>query len=179
MMVLFGGFSFLAFIARPACRDVGVLGAAAWHKLDGCCRAMAWGGFAVGLLSGALWFALQTATMSGLPLDEALNGHVLATVARDTEFGRVWVLQLLLSLALGVLLVGTRRRQMSSTLYSLTGLILAGVVLATLAFSGHANAEDGIEHRLHLVADMVHLIASAAWLGALPPLALVLAQSRR
>jgi putative copper resistance protein D len=179
MMVLFGGFSFLVFIARPALRDAGAENAGTWHKLNRFCRAMAWWGIVGGLLSGALWFALQTATMSGLPLDEALTGHVIATVVRDTEFGHVWMLRLILAIALGALLVRTRHRPVPSAAYSLAGLVVAGTVLATLAFSGHANAEDGMEHSLHLVADMVHLLASGAWLGALLPLACVLAASRR
>lgn len=180
MMVLFGAFAFLAFIARPAFRDAGVaLDADAWRRLSRFCRAMAWCGIGGGLLSGALWFALQTATMSGLPLDEALTLHMLATVTRDTEFGHVWVLRLILAVALGALLLRSRHRPVPSSAYSLAGLALSGVILATLAFSGHANAEDGMEHDVHLVADMVHLLASGAWLGALLPLACALAMSRR
>jgi copper resistance protein D len=178
-MALFGGFSFLVFIARPAFRDAGAEGAGAWYKLNRFCRIMAWWGIGGGLVSGAMWFALQTTTMSGLPLDEALTGHVLATVVRDTEFGQVWVLRFALIVALSALLMRTRHQSIPSVAYSLAGLALAGAVLATLAFSGHANAEDGMEHSLHLIADMAHLLASGAWLGALLPLASVLAVSRR
>jgi copper resistance protein D len=179
MMVLFGAFSFPALVAQPAMRNAGAHGAAAPHTINRFCRAMAWCGLVGGLLSGALWFGLQTATMSGLPLDEALTGHVLATVVRDTEFGQVWVLRLVLAVALGALLLRTRHQAVPSAAFSLGGLLLAGVILATLAFSGHANAEDGMEHNIHLVGDMVHLLASGAWLGALPPLACVLAAARR
>jgi putative copper export protein/mono/diheme cytochrome c family protein len=179
MMVLFGAFCFLVFIGRPAYRDAGAHGDASWRTLNRFCRAMAWCGLLGGLLSGMMWFALQAATMSGLPLGDALTGRVLATVVRATEFGQVWVLRLLLVVPLGALLLRTRHQPVPSAAFSWGGLVLAGIILMTLAFSGHANAEDGMEHNVHLVGDMVHLLASGAWLGALPPLARVLWAARR
>jgi uncharacterized membrane protein len=64
MMVLFGGFSFLVFIARPAYRDAGARDAGTWHELNRFCRAMAWWGI-VGGLSLRRSCAIQSSAMSG------------------------------------------------------------------------------------------------------------------
>jgi putative copper resistance protein D len=56
--------------------------------------------------------------------------------------------------------------------------LAAGVLLATLAWMGHGNAEPGRDHVVHLTADALHLLAAGAWLGALPALALLLARAR-
>jgi putative copper resistance protein D len=41
------------------------------------------------------------------------------------------------------------------------------VALATLAWTGHGSVDEGSIGWLHLSADILHLIASAAWVGAL------------
>jgi mono/diheme cytochrome c family protein/uncharacterized membrane protein len=55
---------------------------------------------------------------------------------------------------------------------------LAGALLASLAFAGHAAGERGMDRVVHLSADAAHLLAAGAWLGALLPLAYVLARAR-
>src|SRR5205823_4797274 len=52
--------------------------------------------------------------------------------------------------------------------------ILAATYLATLAWAGHAAAGEGEDRWLQLAADVVHLLAAGAWVGALPALVLVL-----
>jgi copper resistance protein D len=49
----------------------------------------------------------------------------------------------------------------------------------TLAWAGHAAAGSGIAGAIHLTADILHLVAAAAWLGSLIPLALLLHATRR
>lgn len=51
---------------------------------------------------------------------------------------------------------------------------LAVALAGALAFAGHAGAGSDIEGWIHLSADFLHLVAAAAWLGSLLPLALVL-----
>lgn len=46
-------------------------------------------------------------------------------------------------------------------------LLPAMVALATLAWNGHAAASEGSWGQMHLVADMLHMLAAATWLGAL------------
>lgn len=51
--------------------------------------------------------------------------------------------------------------------------IAAGVALSTLAWTGHGAAGEGAAGWVHLVADVLHLLASGAWVGALLGLVLL------
>ena len=44
---------------------------------------------------------------------------------------------------------------------------------------GHAGATPGLAGDLHLVSDMLHLLAAGAWLGGLPAFAFLLWRARR
>src|SRR3546814_16829471 len=45
---------------------------------------------------------------------------------------------------------------------------LAGsVAVATLVWAGHAGATEGTAGTVHRVSDILHLIAAAAWIGAI------------
>jgi putative copper resistance protein D len=52
--------------------------------------------------------------------------------------------------------------------------VIAAALVASLAFAGHAGAGEGPEGTFHLAADLLHLTAAAAWVGALVPLAMLL-----
>lgn len=111
--------------------------------------------------------------MSGLPLARALNRETLGTVLAQTLFGRVWVIRSVLAAALAAALLLSRRGAALDT----TSALLAAGLLASLAWAGHAAAERGADRLVHLSADAAHLLAAGAWLGALLPLAHVLARS--
>ena len=51
--------------------------------------------------------------------------------------------------------------------------------LALPALVGHAGATPGLAGDLHLVSDMLHLLAAGAWLGGLPAFAFLLLRARR
>jgi putative copper resistance protein D len=54
----------------------------------------------------------------------------------------------------------------------------AGVLLASMAFIGHAAMVEGAPGNLRRFNQMIHLLATGAWLGGLIPLGLVLAVMR-
>jgi putative copper resistance protein D len=54
----------------------------------------------------------------------------------------------------------------------------SGLATASLAWLGHAGAGEGPLHLLHLAADALHVLAAAAWIGALAGL-LLLARTDR
>jgi copper resistance protein D len=91
-----------------------------------------------------------------------------ATIITETDFGQIWSVRLILALLSVVVALawsyghgGTAR---------LTGLALAGALLVSVAWTGHAAIEEGRAGRLHRWADALHLVAAAVWLGALGPL---------
>jgi copper resistance protein D len=158
-VALFGELAFIAWIAPQAVElRRSTLRVAAW------CVALL-------LLSGLAWLAVEAVRMSGLPPARALNRDTLGTVLADTLFGRAWIVRFALAVALGATLLLSRRRAGLATLSA----VLAAGLLGSLAWAGHAAAERGVDRIVHLSADAAHLLAAGAWLGALPPLARVLA----
>lgn len=53
----------------------------------------------------------------------------------------------------------------------------AGCALATLAWTGHAVAGEGVPAGVHRASDVVHLLAASAWVGALLMLLTALASA--
>jgi putative copper resistance protein D len=134
-----------------------------------CRRLIGWA-LGIAVISGIGWFALVSAGILGKPVSD-MTLHGAAAVASGTHFGLVCIARLALALLIALLLMlhAARRWQVGA----------ACLFVALLAFCGHAGAQPGVAGDIHLVADIGHLIAASAWLGALPALALLLATARR
>jgi putative copper resistance protein D len=161
-VALFGELAFIAWVALPAGEAT---------RLRERALRVAWWCLALALVSGLAWLAVEAVRMSGLPPARALNLDTLGTVLADTLFGRAWIVRFALAVALGATLLLSRRRAGLDTLSA----VLAAGLLSSLAWAGHAAAERGADRIVHLSADAAHLLAAGAWLGALLPLARVLA----
>jgi putative copper resistance protein D len=124
------------------------------------------------LIGGLAWFVFTAANMSGA-LSDIANPDVVVSVMRDTNFGIVWTVRMLVAAAL----VAVTFLQMSSrTSFSRDRVIalLAAGLLASLAGAGHAQVEEGWLGALHVSVDAAHLLAAGAWLGGLAPLGFLL-----
>jgi putative copper resistance protein D len=53
-------------------------------------------------------------------------------------------------------------------------LVVGVVFIGTLAWSGHGSATPGAVGYVHTCADILHLVAAAAWIGGLVPLVLLM-----
>jgi copper resistance protein D len=91
----------------------------------------------------------------------------------------VWELRLALGLLLAGLLVAGDRlgRRRGADMLGWATLLLSAVVVAALAWAGHAGATPSARGEIHVVSDALHLLAAGAWLGALVPLALLFARA--
>lgn len=114
--------------------------------------------------------------MSAQPIATVLPSGVITIVLTQTQFGQAWALRGALVLVLVVcLLVRGRGRRLAGWI----GLAASAALTVSLAWAGHAAATEGVPWEwLHLPADLLHLLATGAWLGALVPLALLLAHAR-
>jgi len=131
---------------------------------------------AIGIASAVAWLAAVAATMSGLPLSQAIEPSTLGAVVSDTLFGKVWIARFGLAWAL---LFALSRRSATLGPRGLAGATLvAGAYLAALAWTGHAAAAEGPWRGGQIVSDVVHLLAAGAWLGALPALVHVLGNAQ-
>lgn len=114
---------------------------------------------ALGLASAIAWLLLTAASMAGSWAD-SLAPATLLLVLGHTAFGKFWVLHMFFNLALLVLLTRNRRLPWLN-------LLLATLLLATLAPVGHVAMFDGVYGQLLILNQFVHLLAVGAWLGGL------------
>jgi putative copper resistance protein D len=131
-------------------------------------------GLGIAVVSGLIWLQLQAASMSGLPLREAMASDVLATMLNETQFGLVskfrFALAIILAACLAYDRVGPLRWLALGAALGLT---------AAIAWTGHAGATPGQAGSLHLAADVLHLCGASAWIGGLVSLVLLLAGAGR
>jgi copper resistance protein D len=161
-----GVLIFRAVVAEPALDSAGAARVVVMAQIV---RA-AWLGLAIAVASGAVWVLLQAAAMSGLSLREAVTADILSTMLTETQFGTVSECRFALAIVMAACLAYDRH---ALALASGLGLV------AGIAWTGHAGSTAGDWANLHLTADVLHLVAAAAWLGGLVPLAFLLSQARR
>jgi putative copper resistance protein D len=124
------------------------------------------------------WLVLAAASMSGQPVADVYAQGTLWTVLSQTDFGNDWLARSVFVCVLAGLLI---------PLLSATGakppwlnaaaVIFSASLVGSLAWAGHAIGAQGIEGIVHPAADVLHLIAVAAWVGSLVPLALLLSMT--
>ncbi len=174
--LLIGVFTFLLLVARPAFRKTEYPEDEEFARFDKILlRLVAWD-LLVAIASAVLWLAVQAASMSGQAFWQALAPGIVWSVLTRTQFGRVWQFRLALLIFLGTfLLVRAREQDVKDWIaLRLEGALLAGGLIAALAWAGHAAATEGTARLPHLAADVVHLLATGVWLGGLLPFAFLL-----
>ena len=117
------------------------------------------------LVSGLGWFAGVAATFAG-GWSDALAPDILGAVTFDTRFGHLWMGRLaLLAALLAIQLLARASRWRDGALVA-----LAGGLSASLIGVGHGMTGAGggpAVARLHMAADVVHLLCAMGWIGGL------------
>jgi len=168
---------FVVLVLKPAARNA-VDGMRILKTLRAPLAAIAWAGLVFSIVSGAAWLVLDAAAMSGQSLADAVATDVLWTVLSQTTFGIDWLLRFVLACGLAAVFVRLLSAEASKPLWlRVTAIVLAAAFIGSLAWAGHAIGGQGVEGVLHPTADVLHLIAAAAWLGMLMPLGLLLGLS--
>ena len=173
-LLVFGELVFALFIAAPAWRGDAESSAVRASGEAPIRTILGWA-LAVGVVSDLLWLGLEVPLMSGEALADALHGPTLGVVLTQTWFGRVWLARLAFAIVLAAWLAS--RARAPSTAFA--ALAIAGAYLASPALAGHAAGGQGAEGHVRIGADMLHLLAAGAWVGALPALARLLWAARR
>lgn len=140
-------------------------------------KRLAWVSLALAVITGAGWIAGVAADMSGQDFGHVFGSDAIGTVLMRTRIGEDWLLRLALAVAFGATLTWRRRGRVGDVAW--IGFALSVALLASLAWAGHGASDEGIDGKIHLAADLLHLIAAGAWLGGLGPFALLLAAARR
>lgn len=108
-----------------------------------------------GLAASLFGFAAMAAGMAGATL-ATLDRETVTMIALETDPGRAFLVR---AAALALVVPFAWRPGIAS--------IFAGAALASLAWSGHAAMHEGLAGIVHRTADIVHLLAAGAWIGAL------------
>ena len=131
-------------------------------------------------LSGVFWFVLTAMMMSGDPLRQTIQPHLLNIVWSQTEFGDLWKWRLIFWLvAVGIGLLAASRyfqsRKSFREIFIWLQFVFGALLLGSLSWTGH-----GLEgSRWHLAADILHLLVAGIWPTGLLSLLLLLRKLRR
>jgi putative copper resistance protein D len=166
-------------VAGPALREAGEPRSAIVVLFRARIACILWVGLAVAVVSGAAWLLVLAANILDRPIMEVIADGTAWTVLTQTRFGIDWQLRFLLAALLGGLVKGSRRSGGHSLLRGVPAAALAAAFVGALAWAGHGGATPGTPGIVHLSADILHLIAAAAWFGGLVPFAMLLGFLRR
>ena len=120
-----------------------------------------------GLLLSASWLLLMASSMADVPL-WPVNCAAIDGVLTGSAIGTAWKVRMVALLVAG--LAATRTRWLPVVVAS------SAVALASLAWTGHGSVGERMPGWGHLGADILHLIASSAWVGALVGLILLVSR---
>lgn len=128
----------------------------------------------LGLAVSAYSWMLMAANMVGGSI-ASVDQSTIEMLLCETSFG--WAFMARIGALMAILAVALFMRRASSVV--LAAMILPGAVaLASLAWSGHAAAGEGASGWLHLVSDIIHLLAASAWIAALGAFLLIISAKK-
>jgi copper resistance protein D len=166
---LAGTICFLAFVAEPVFASVGEDTVERWVRRT--LGRLAWASLVLAIVSGAGWLIAVAQQLSEGSLSAVLRDRIAWIVLTKTAFGTAWTLRLSLALIIAACLPLAARPL--GGFRAVVALGCAALLVGGLAFAGHAGTgDDG--GAVHLWSDIAHLVAAAAWVGALVPLAILL-----
>jgi copper transport protein len=136
-------------------------------------RVLLWTALVVVSLTALAGIAFQGAYANGRGFGDILNGSAISDVL-STRFGAAWRDRALLAIALVPIMLTLAREIPRWARVALDVLFVAASVgiAATFAYAGHGAT--GRLTYVALPADMIHILAAAAWFGGLAVLALAL-----
>ncbi len=177
LLALAGGMAFELFVWRPVLirRD----GNRAMRLLAGRLASrslnISWLAMGAFLLVSLVQLAVQTAVAGDIPLYRVF-GKPTFSLLTGTDWGRWWVLRIVLLLGTAGLLDGPpifSKGEKDFSTYGATprprllfALLLSCGMLLTVSFVSHAAATTGIRAEA-LFSDYLHLLAAAFWTGGL------------
>lgn len=120
------------------------------------------------LLLSAAWVVLMASSMAGTPA-WPIDREAVGALLTGSALGAAWKLRMvmLVGAALAALVAGGRGIWLGAV------ALCSATALATLAWTGHGAMDEAAMGWVHLIADILHLMASGAWVGALLGLVLL------
>lgn len=116
-----------------------------------------------GLLVSTLGFVVLAANVHGVGLSSVEPGMLRAMLV-ETGAGAAWLVRTIALLVAVVAVLNIARRP---TIAPAVLAAAGSVAIATLAWSGHAGATEGLTGTIHRISDALHMITAAIWIGAI------------
>jgi putative copper resistance protein D len=180
-IALVGSYAFLLLVARPACHKEAPKEGQVLLPFDHILRRLWLWSLVSFTGAGLLGLWVQQASVTNRSLWTVPSAEALGHFLTGTQYGRVWLLRLLLAGILsGGLLLRARRhpgQPRQGVWWGEAGL--ASGLLVAQAWTGHAVASEGIALIWHMTSAALHLLAAGVWLGGLPLLSMLLTWAQR
>ena len=125
----------------------------------------------LGLLFSAASVVMMASSMAGTPV-WPVDHEAVTALLTGSAIGAAWKLRMVMLVLATVAAMFAAGR----TVWLSAVALCSAVALATLAWTGHGAMDEAAMGWAHLIADILHLLASGVWVGAL--LGLVLLVSR-
>ncbi len=180
LMMFVGGFTFGSLILVPVIRhpELEIPAEVLTALRKPFLRFFLWS-WVVLLVTALLNLLFKAAAMADTPLLGAANGDILTAVISSSQYGRMWALGMVVTLVAGIVFwlyrsIWTAPQDISkSALLLYLGSALGAVLLFSVSNSGHAAAVTEWK-AVALGSDVLHLMATAIWVGGLIYLVLLL-----
>ena len=126
----------------------------------------------LGLLLSAIALALLAAAMAGVP-PWPIDREAIGMLLTGSATGAAWEARMVALVVASIVATIAAGRAVPLGAVALA----AGIALATLAWTGHGAMDENATGWVHLVADILHLLAAGAWVGALLGLTLLVTRA--
>jgi putative copper resistance protein D len=118
----------------------------------------------LGVALSLLGMAAMARSMSGAEDYASMERHIYEMIMLHTNVGLAWLVRMAALVAAICAALWLKRWP---TLWLSTIASSGAVALSSLAWAGHGAMDDGAKGYVHLLADILHLLAAAAWVGSL------------
>jgi len=112
----------------------------------------------MGLFLSACWLVLLSSSMADLPA-WSVDRTAIDAFLTSSGIGTAWKVRIIALLITGATVIRNKWLPLTA--------LASAAALATLAWTGHGSIDEGTVGWVHLGADILHLIASSAWMGGL------------
>ena len=124
---------------------------------------------ALGFVLSGFGMLVLVAQMTGSSI-RTVDLEVLREIASESAIGTAWLVRMA-AMAIAVVAALAINRS-SAARYVL--LLSVSLAIATLVWTGHAGATEGWVGTAHRLSDMLHMLASAVWIGGIAAFAWML-----
>ncbi len=117
----------------------------------------------LGLILSGLGLLVLAAAMMGASLFPVDPTHV-RMILFETAIGTAWIVRML---ALVIVLAAALALERFPAALRVVILLASSVAIATLVWTGHAGATEGVSGTIHRFSDIVHMLAASIWVGGI------------